>query len=284
MVGNNKINKRILIVGVARSGTTLLQSMLYSHSGIFSFPETHFFDYTIPTPKIARLFKVHGKKSHSIIREYFSRINASRNITFSDKKYFSTRGWVKYIIEILDEFTRNNGYNIWLEKTPRHLNYINVIERATEDSFFLHVLRPGKDVVASLYGVSNKNPHRFGGKQSIDDCIKRWQKEVKLSLKHGSKQNHILVRYEKLIQQPREILQKICDRLSLPFQKQMLEYQNKADNLRFPEETWKEKNSKSLSKGDKFSRYFNKQEQEYIIKRTSRLENKIKTKIPDGIL
>ena len=47
--------KRIFIVGVARSGTTLLQSMLASHPEIHSFPETHFF-VKLPKIKLLRFF------------------------------------------------------------------------------------------------------------------------------------------------------------------------------------------------------------------------------------
>ncbi|MGC1525664.1 MAG: sulfotransferase, partial [Phormidesmis sp.] len=35
--------KRLFLVGCARSGTTLLQSLLASHPGVASFPESNFF-------------------------------------------------------------------------------------------------------------------------------------------------------------------------------------------------------------------------------------------------
>ena len=38
-----KIERRIFIVGVPRSGTTLLQSLLAAHSELTSFTESHFF-------------------------------------------------------------------------------------------------------------------------------------------------------------------------------------------------------------------------------------------------
>src|ERR1043166_465784 len=41
------IERRIFLVGCARSGTTLLQSLLAAHSSIASFPETHFFAATV---------------------------------------------------------------------------------------------------------------------------------------------------------------------------------------------------------------------------------------------
>ena len=38
-----KVKERVFIVGVPRSGTTLIQSLLASHPQIETFPESHFF-------------------------------------------------------------------------------------------------------------------------------------------------------------------------------------------------------------------------------------------------
>ena len=38
------IDRRVFVVGVARSGTTLVQSLLAAHSTMTSFTESHFFD------------------------------------------------------------------------------------------------------------------------------------------------------------------------------------------------------------------------------------------------
>ena len=38
----------VFIVGNGRSGTTLLQSLLATQNGVYSFPETHFFSHVYP--------------------------------------------------------------------------------------------------------------------------------------------------------------------------------------------------------------------------------------------
>ena len=40
---NQRIDRRIFVVGVPRSGTTLVQSLLAAHSQVTSFTESHFF-------------------------------------------------------------------------------------------------------------------------------------------------------------------------------------------------------------------------------------------------
>lgn len=42
------IEAPIFVVGVPRSGTTLLQSLLSAHSSTYSLPETHFFPTILP--------------------------------------------------------------------------------------------------------------------------------------------------------------------------------------------------------------------------------------------
>ena len=44
MTDRRQIGQRIFVVGVPRSGTTLLQSLLAGHSALTSFTESHFFD------------------------------------------------------------------------------------------------------------------------------------------------------------------------------------------------------------------------------------------------
>jgi len=50
----------IFIIGVGRSGTTLLQVMLNSHSKIAFLPETHFFRFYISNPKLRIYYLVKG--------------------------------------------------------------------------------------------------------------------------------------------------------------------------------------------------------------------------------
>jgi hypothetical protein len=66
--------------------------------------------------------------------------------------------YTKAFIKILDEITLENGKSSWLEKTPEHLGQINYIERWVQRAKFIHIIRNGDDVVASLYEVAQKYP------------------------------------------------------------------------------------------------------------------------------
>ncbi|MHA1224100.1 MAG: sulfotransferase family protein, partial [Candidatus Heimdallarchaeaceae archaeon] len=183
-----EIEKRLFLVGAARSGTTLLQGLIASSPEVFSFPETHFFSKTIPMRKSKRLLWRFLPKDDSIIRRFLETVECQDKEKLLQElpiKTISLKKWVKSLITLLDILTLEKKYKIWLEKTPFHLRYIDVIERSTiENIHFIHIIRNGLDVVASLYEATNKFPEKWGKARSIDSCINRWIRDIKISKKY----------------------------------------------------------------------------------------------------
>lgn len=272
---NQTIRKRIFIVGVARSGTTLVQSMLASHPEIFSLPETHFFHYTIPVKKYKQIFKLYDTKNYRPIKEFFEQNYPNFQFKNDFTKTMSSKIWTGKIIKILDEFTIVNKQNIWLEKTPMHLYYIDLIQSVCPEAVFIHVLRPGKDVVASLYDVSHKYPESFGGPKSVKKCVQRWNREVNISLNYRNQNNHILVDFANLIKSPEPVLEEICEKMRLPFALEMLAYQKNVKSIRMADEKWKDNNSKPINKVDKFEKFFSHEEKKYINRKIIKMQQRV---------
>ena len=63
--------KRIFIVGIARSGTTLLQSFVGNHPDISTFPETHFFSVTLHKKKLFRALNYVTNKDREFVKKFF---------------------------------------------------------------------------------------------------------------------------------------------------------------------------------------------------------------------
>lgn len=268
------IKKRLFLVGTARSGTTLLQSMLSAHPDIFSFPETHFFRGTMSFIRYKRIFKCFGKNERAFVREFLTRLNETDLVELLPNFTCSKRRWSKALISILDAYALKQGYSIWLEKTPMHLYFIDLIQAVKPDTVFIHNIRNGEDVVASLYDAGHKHPESFNTR-SIDKCIRRWLREIRISKKYLASPNHVFVRYELLVDEPEKQLKKVCEKIGLPFDPGMLDYRRKADTLRFPEEVWKDRNTEEIKKVRKFETLFSKEEQEYIRSRVAPVEMNI---------
>lgn len=258
--------QRIFIVGCPRSGTTLLQSMMAAHPKLTSYPETHFWDYTIPDRLRYRFPKIYTSREKQVVRDYLSEHQFSLEAMSGMKPfYLTTRGWSKALMRVLDHLTETN-FSGWIEKTPRHLYAIPHIIAADADALFLHILREGKDVVASMYEVTQNYPEHWSGARDLDTCISRWKKDIKLSKAYLDDDRHSFVCYDDLVHSKQKMIQNICGFLALDFAPEMVrEFTDEAQDLVGTEEKWKSANIKGKKTGDKFSRVFTEEEQEYVI-------------------
>lgn len=259
-----KIRKRIFLVGAPRSGTTLLQSMLAVHPEVCSFPETHFFSRTLKQKGYKAYIDWYGYKKRKRIKALLRRLNEEKLLKNLPFFTFSNQKWARSLISILDDMAMNKGYSMWLEKTPIHLHRVGLISVIAPDTRFIHIIRNGEDVIASLYEVTNLYPEEWKGAKSIDSCINRWKKDVGIAKEYLGVQNHAHVRYENLVKSPESVLRNLCDRIGFDYTSEMLEYRQAAEGLIFDEEKWKDSNVSQMRISNKFQEIFTKEEQQYI--------------------
>lgn len=148
------------IVGVPRSGTTLLSAILNRHSSIAVTPETHFFRILFDDPIIRQAML---DDLASGLRQYFDRLDSIRR----DKN----EAWAPSVAEIIsfcngDHRPENvfsalcrllakpkNDTLLILEKTPSHLLHTDAIRKFFPKASVIHVIRDGRDVASSLSHV-----------------------------------------------------------------------------------------------------------------------------------
>ena len=265
------IEGRIFLVGCPRSGTTLLQSLLAAHAQVCSFPETHFFPNAVGRGW-RRYLGVASPNARRRLLEFLEEIGREDLKWLVPRHGFLLKDYVNAFVKILDVLTEQGSKKIWVEKTPRHLHYIALIEKYIPDAKFIHIVRNGKDVVASLYEVTHKHPEIWGGPRSIEQCINRWINDVRISLRHLHRPNHILVQYENLVEAPRSILEKLCAFIGIPFDEVMLrEYGSAARRVISKNEVWKAGVDRPIKKTNskKFFEIFDEQQRQYICDRLS---------------
>jgi len=261
------IDQRIFIVGCPRSGTTLLQTLLLQHSDILSFPESHFFTKS-QLYDFSR--KLNIKKYISNIYAYFSLkrwfniLQTKGFITPSFHYHLFTSGYVNQFIDSLDQNTLYNNKTIWIEKTPSHLYTIKTIQQYIPDAKFIHLIRRGEDVVASLYEATNNYPEIWGKAYTIQDCINRYNKDISISKKFKKNKNHFFIDYDMLIESLDNI-RELYDFLNLKAPNEIKIIPNKS--IIMEDEKWKNNNLKKKlvnTKNEKFKKIFSEDEQEYI--------------------
>ena len=262
---------RIFIVGVPRSGTTLMQSLLGAHSAVMSFTESHFF---------SKHFKRAWRSGPFVLRrnpvervERFLTENALNPQTY--ERYVSsfrqlrlfplhTTYAARLFIELLDEIAGNGEYPAWLEKTPKHLHRIDLIDRVTRpegNARFIHVVRDGREVVASLYKASQKWHRGY----PLEECIRRWNHDIRITLERASSKSDHVVFYEDLATTPEQVLRDLLVRLDLDWNPRIsTAYPETAARVIAPGEEWKDRATEPIRLSRTFERTLSKSEQDFV--------------------
>lgn len=253
---DRRIDRRIFVVGVPRSGTTLVQSLLAAHDEVASWIESHFFD---------RLFRlVPGLPSRALLwrdpePEVRAFLQANDAIWDDGEVRWANNqpGWrlrapilwsdaaARSLVEIYDDLAACQGCATWVEKTPAHLRYVPFLERLLADDDpdvrFVHVIRDGLETVASLRAASKHWERAYG----VDECVRRWNREVALSLARASLPNSVGTRdvfvfYEELTTEPEAATRRLFDEVGLVWQPDVLElYARAASTVTADGERWK---------------------------------------------
>jgi hypothetical protein len=209
------------IVGVPRSGTTLLRLMLDAHPALAIPPETHFL------PKLIRLCEAAEREERD------ARGPALELLT-------QHRRWPDFGLDEADVRTRlegegpllaadaarafyeayaaEHGKSRWGEKTPQYLKTMKRIAGAIPEAHFVHLIRDGRDVALSLLAVS-------WGPSTVEDAAVRWTTQIRRARRKARSVSHYTeVRYEGLVADPEPVVRRVCEFVKLPFEPAMLDY------------------------------------------------------------
>ncbi|MEG3839012.1 sulfotransferase [Microcoleus sp. herbarium14] len=274
--------KRIFLVGSPRSGTTILQSLLAAHPEVISFPESKFFHYLLYD-------KLAGKLSSRMEAFFNDEINRPELLRDFDVSQ-TTENKVGWFVGVLDGLAVEKNKSIWLEKTPEHIYFIEDIEKFLPDAKFIHILRNGMDTIASMYEATRSFHDLWGDVWDLEHCIDRWKYAMLTSHKYVNTSNHILVKYEELVDNKTHILSQVCNFMGIEYDAGMLiNYKAKAANLslNLPWHQGIERDIQS-TKVHKYHKIFNRNEIQDILNHikwiNSEVAYKVKREVSEPIL
>lgn len=181
----------IFIVGVPRSGTTLLRVMLDSHPRICCGPEFKLLSgiaemyLTMTDPRFGSIMQSYGNTTEDLQLRFRGFING-----------------------LMANFCRAEGKSRWAEKTPQNSYYLAPLGEIFPDARFIHLLRDGRDVACSLLtmdwiDVSGHKPHYL---ETMAAAAEFWRDAVR-NVRNQASQPGLVgrvleVRYEALVTEP----------------------------------------------------------------------------------
>jgi hypothetical protein len=210
------------IVGVNRSGTTLLRLMLDAHPDLAIPPETHFL------PELIRRAN-HGNTRLRIIRSLtahprwgdFGVDPKDLRKRTREIKPLSATAVARAFYEL---YAESQGKPRWGDKTPRYMRSMPRIARALPEARFVHIIRDGRDVAISQAERSLEERDT-----PVEEAAERWARRIEAAREAGREMDvYMEVRYEDLVAEPEATLRKVCEFVELPFDAGMLDYHRRA--------------------------------------------------------
>ncbi len=218
------------IVGVGRSGTTLLRLMLDAHPDMAIPPETYFVPSLIrtarrerPAPAESLLHAITTDDHHRWgdfgleERELLGRLEAIEKPVPGQA--------LRAFYEL---YAEKHGATRWGDKTPLYLKRMDRIHSALPEASFIHMIRDGRDVALSYSKrLRGMDPPREPPPPA--KLAKRWQRLIlrgrRLSAELPAYRE---VRYEDLVAEPERILMEVCSAIDLGFDPAMTSYHERA--------------------------------------------------------
>jgi hypothetical protein len=231
----------VFIVGMPRSGTTLLAAMLNSHPDIAIVPELHYFTQHWVTCRTA--LEPGGIGAAALIDEL------AQTATFGDLKLtpaeidrirqslrrpgVTHRGVYR---AFLDVYAERRGKSVVGEKTPPYLLRLPLISSFFTAARYICIVRDPRGVSLSWQRA------RWRGGATYHALL--WRRYYRAAQRYRAAigQDFLLVRYEQLLEDPRGVLSRCCAFLGTPFDERMLTFhEGEGRNFDPEREPWKRK-------------------------------------------
>lgn len=248
----------IFIVGVSRSGTTLMRKILNASDSIAIAMENHFLGHLIPSEGARHKFRKFGDLSEDrnvqrlvdyIYSDEFLNSSRYRNasslwrwlVRRVEKQEFlrrileSDRSERGLFTVMMQAFAEHEGKPIMGEKTPAHIRYVPTIFQWFPQGRVIHMLRDPRGVFVSELRRRRKQPasvpyrllKRLGLLKPfiLLQVTLVWYESIYRYLKHSRRypDNYYLLKFEDLVSSPEYHIREVCHFLGVEFQEKMLQ-------------------------------------------------------------
>jgi len=218
----------LLVLGVRRSGTTLLRVMLDRHPELAVPDESYF---------IPQLADRQGSQIDvDAFMDDLSRLPTIREweIPLNEVRARLRPGMPlgAAIGAVYESYAAQHGKSRWGDKTPMYMQRLPLLEWLFPDARFVHLIRDGRDTAVSFLSMPPGIVTRtWAHPGSAVEFASQWRAEVEDARALGERvgDRYLETRYEALVADPERELRRICELAGLEFDPAMLNYAGSVD-------------------------------------------------------
>lgn len=225
------MNSPLLVVGVGRSGTSLVQAMLHAHPEVAFLPETHFFRRYVAPPTRRLVWRTRGPRH---LRDRlasdtdFARADISPEELLSP--FLGSRLFApsRVYLRLLKLSRRRFGTGRIGDKDPRLVDFLPVVQRFVPGVRVVHVIRDPRDVL-----VSRRKAAWSRGRSDLSHIL-TYRAQMERGRAAGSRclgDRYLEIRYEDLLRAPKETVDGLCRFVGLDFHPATLSFGDDARDL-----------------------------------------------------
>jgi hypothetical protein len=219
----------LLVLGVRRSGTTLLRVMLDRNPDLAVPDESYF------VPPLARRHRgpvdqrafLDDLRRLPTLRDWDVPIDAVR-----DRLRPGMRAG-EAIAAVYQAYAGRRGKRRWGDKTPMYMQHLGLLERLFPRARYVHLVRDGRDAGRSFLAVpAGIVTETWAHPRTVAGFAAQWRMEVLAARRlghHVGPDRYREVRYESLVAAPERELTAICAFAGLPYDAAMLDYAGRVD-------------------------------------------------------
>jgi len=205
------------VVGVGRSGTTLLRLMLDAHPDLAIPGETHFLTEIVKDrAKPLRREDLADLMTGSATWDNLATGADSFRAVLETVEPFSVADGVRAFYRF---YAARHGKRRWGDKTGFYLRSMTAIQALLPEAHFIHIIRDGRDIALSRQGLW------FGPGDDFDAQARFWVDGIARAREQAPLLAHYMeVRFETLVSRPQQTLNDICNFIGLNFHTAMVSH------------------------------------------------------------
>lgn len=180
---------RVFLIGSPRSGTTWLQRMLGTHEAIVTGQETDLFNGYLKDWVALWKQQFPYEEEHTLFRRFRGLPSIITQAEFSQL--------LKTAVDFVHERLLALKPTAWviLEKNPGYSLCTELIEQCIPAAKYIHIVRDGRDVAASLIAAS-KGWGKFWSPSKIEKAAFIWRQYVEAARRLVTSDRYLEIRYE----------------------------------------------------------------------------------------